>query len=949
MVLRLETLRLTNFKTYQDSTFTFTPGHNVILGENGAGKSSIFEAITFALFGSVPGKTISSLIRHDQTRMEITLDFSVNDESFTVERTATRSSSNALLTEKDGKRIAEKSKAVNYELEKKLNIGQRVFSNVVYIPQGQISAIASERPSERKELFDKILGYYLYKKTSNRLRVIEKSTDQSLIAINERLRDIMEDIAKKKQIEQDLKELENNMVSLQKDLVEIEPKLHNVVDKFEKMDNEREIINQIQERVRTRENEIQKRQESLIKTKKLLEESLRKSVPDTTEGILDLRKELELQLNHLELTVEKTDTKVQKGKKIENTLVELNKQLKIVNSQNVKLKQRIEVLMSQVKYHAEKMKEHLIRLETDISKLSQEKDSFKKHLEKEIEKDKQKSIILERKKHLEIESRKQSQKITHIEENLSKIVHNWRDEIDDFIQRNIGSEKAECLKKIKLKQERLTEVLSTLESLKDQRIREREILRVIKTSKEKLCPLCGQEMEHFHIQKIVKEKKALLLRINSQGQSYTNEEKKLVNEIAKLEEGYDELEHEEKKQILIKKLAEDRLELENQIVKSVKEIKSLKKQENRLGHTRSIIQELKNKIAQNENSNLEISEKIKVVENIELLEEQLKEGQTRLDAINNEIKQKENDFDFLELEENIHVLNLQKNDQKLLLKTLPRIDSIINDREAYEKAVEQKNATLVELNSLKDDFDDQIYMELKDKVEKLKRKKIEKETQIKSIIKQQIPDKRKQLKEIEKKEQKLKEIKNDQKASRKKLDTIRLVREFTKNIVPLLRRQHVLAISEYSSEIFSYLMNNDEYEGIEITDDYELQILQSGRKYDLTILSGGEQVIACLAIRLAIAKLLANQDLMLLDEPTVMLDTYRRKELVEVFDRTKPVRQTIIVTHDTEFERVADTTFTIIKRAGKARVIAEEIDHLVSQQKKYQILTQERFSQLEIH
>ena len=62
---------------------------------------------------------------------------------------------------------------------------------------------------------------------------------------------------------------------------------------------------------------------------------------------------------------------------------------------------------------------------------------------------------------------------------------------------------------------------------------------------------------------------------------------------------------------------------------------------------------------------------------------------------------------------------------------------------------------MVELNSLKDDFHDQIYLKLKDKVEKLKRKRIEKETQIKSITKQQIPDKRKQLKEIVKKEQKL--------------------------------------------------------------------------------------------------------------------------------------------------------------------------------------------------
>ena len=252
------------------------------------------------------------------------------------------------------------------------------------------------------------------------------------------------------------------------------------------------------------------------------------------------------------------------------------------------------------------------------------------------------------------------------------------------------------------------------------------------------------------------------------------------------------------------------------------------------------------------------------------------------------------------------------------------------------------------MTNLQGEFDDKTFQKVKNHVEKLKNKKVQIETQISSLKKEQIPDKKKLLKEIKQKEKKLSTLRDDLSITSSKLDTIGMVRNFTKQIVPILRRQHVLAISEYSTEIFSYLMNNEEYEGIEITEDYELLVMQSGNTYDLTILSGGEQVIACLAIRLAIAKMLANQDIMLLDEPTAMLDSYRRKELVEVFDKTKPVQQTIIVTHDTEFERVADNTFTVVKRAGKAVVIAEEVDHIVAEQKKYQAISKERFKQLEI-
>ena len=43
-------LKLKNFKSHVNSSINFEKGVTLVLGENGAGKSSIFEAITFALF-----------------------------------------------------------------------------------------------------------------------------------------------------------------------------------------------------------------------------------------------------------------------------------------------------------------------------------------------------------------------------------------------------------------------------------------------------------------------------------------------------------------------------------------------------------------------------------------------------------------------------------------------------------------------------------------------------------------------------------------------------------------------------------------------------------------------------------------------------------------------------------------------------------------------------------
>ncbi|MFX0095129.1 MAG: hypothetical protein ACFFBD_25570, partial [Candidatus Hodarchaeota archaeon] len=330
------------------------------------------------------------------------------------------------------------------------------------------------------------------------------------------------------------------------------------------------------------------------------------------------------------------------------------------------------------------------------------------------------------------------------------------------------------------------------------------------------------------------------------------------------------------------------------------------------------------------------------------LEKERNALEVKIQNTTKEIDTNKKDLNYLELENNSKKLEQLKDDQKRLLDALPRLEGMIKEQNEINANEEKQQATLSQLTEAKTTFNEKQYTRLNQEVEKLKVKQTEKETLIKAITKTQIPDKQRHLRDIKGKERKLQQIRKDLEIAQRKLQAVALVRKFTNEIVPALRRQHILAISEYATEIFSYLMNNEEYEGIEVTEDYELKILQSGRKHDLTILSGGEQVIACLAIRLAIAKILADQDILLLDEPTNMLDSYRRKELVQVFERTRPVRQSIIVTHDTEFERVADTTFTIVKSAGQARVIAEDITQIVAQQKEYQSLTQKRFQQLEL-
>ena len=64
-------LKLNNFKSHQNTSIEFDKGISVIVGENGAGKSTILEAISFALFKQHTAKRIDDLVRNNADSMSV--------------------------------------------------------------------------------------------------------------------------------------------------------------------------------------------------------------------------------------------------------------------------------------------------------------------------------------------------------------------------------------------------------------------------------------------------------------------------------------------------------------------------------------------------------------------------------------------------------------------------------------------------------------------------------------------------------------------------------------------------------------------------------------------------------------------------------------------------------------------------------------------------------------
>jgi len=103
---------------------------------------------------------------------------------------------------------------------------------------------------------------------------------------------------------------------------------------------------------------------------------------------------------------------------------------------------------------------------------------------------------------------------------------------------------------------------------------------------------------------------------------------------------------------------------------------------------------------------------------------------------------------------------------------------------------------------------------------------------------------------------------------------------------------------------------------------YEISIAHEGNTRSFKQLSGGEQMAAALAVRLALLKEMSAVDVAFFDEPTGNLDAQRRELLAEQLLRIKGFSQLFVISHDDTFERAAESMIRVEKENGTSRVVA---------------------------
>lgn len=141
----IKEVEISGFRSHAHSKVSFEKGITLIAGRNGAGKSSILEAILVALYGTGPISVKKEhLIRDGETRYGIKLKFILDGKEYEL----VRISDGGTYLKGDGQLI-EGDARVKKWVERNLGPAQ-VFINATYIRQGEIDNIIRDDDSREK-------------------------------------------------------------------------------------------------------------------------------------------------------------------------------------------------------------------------------------------------------------------------------------------------------------------------------------------------------------------------------------------------------------------------------------------------------------------------------------------------------------------------------------------------------------------------------------------------------------------------------------------------------------------------------------------------------------------------------------------------------------------------------------------------------------------------------
>ena len=241
-------LRLAGFLSYRDPIEVDFTAFDLacISGSNGAGKSSLLDAITWSLFGQAR-KRDESLVNLQSDGAEVAFKFAYEENIYRVQRSLPRGKGTSLefqVQDGDGWRpLTERTmRETQARIEQVLRLDYDTFVNAAFFLQGKADQFTQQTASKRKEVLGNILGLEAWETYRGRTAERRRGLEDNIRTIDGRITEIDTELAEEDERERRLGELERELKRLVTARKTQEAALENMRKVTASLENQRKLV-----------------------------------------------------------------------------------------------------------------------------------------------------------------------------------------------------------------------------------------------------------------------------------------------------------------------------------------------------------------------------------------------------------------------------------------------------------------------------------------------------------------------------------------------------------------------------------------------------------------------------------------------------------------------------------------------------------------------------------
>lgn len=351
MILKSITLR--DFRKFKNIVIEFPDGITGVIGLNGVGKSTIFEAMAWVLYGPIAARTKTDEIKRDSAEhsdpCRVELDFVFDDNNYHIVREMSGKSlsisASILLNEK---LVATGAEPVNKYILKKFGMDFKSFSTSIFARQKELNTLSSMNTSERRPLILKMLGINSLDEVLKEVKA-DKREKKSVV---DRLdSDLFDDLgaSKIKNHQIQIKTFEKNKEKLKIIINRLKGEIETLEKKIKHDQKKYLVLKKNYEAINQRKDELEKIKESFEKKKSFSEE-----IKKLSKLIRDREGKVEYENNRLS-TFKNIDEEVKKvDEKIKSKIIQNQEFLKEISKKKA-LIERINEDISEIDYNKMKI------------------------------------------------------------------------------------------------------------------------------------------------------------------------------------------------------------------------------------------------------------------------------------------------------------------------------------------------------------------------------------------------------------------------------------------------------------------------------------------------------------------------------------------------------------------------------------------------------------------